>query len=105
MRRVGITPEEEREALRAWATWTDAEKFEFLDAWDNLRDSEIRAMLAEGRSEAPYVSWDGVPDGTVDDVLDWVGEDADRATLALAAEVARQKPRKTVLAALEALTG
>lgn len=105
MRRVGITPAEEQEALRAWAEWSDEEKFEFLDAWDNLRDDEIRAMLDEGRTDAPYVSLTDVPNGTVDAVLDWVGEDRARAAAALEVENDREAPRKTVLAALEALTG
>jgi hypothetical protein len=44
---------------------------------------------------------DGVPDGSAAQVLDWVGTDPDRAAQALAAEQARETPRKGVLSALE----
>lgn len=42
-------------------------------------------------------------DGTVADVLAWVGEDPQRAEQALAAESAKDKPRATLLAALAKL--
>jgi hypothetical protein len=51
----------------------------------------------------PDVNGDGVPDGTAKDVTDWVGDNPDRAVLALTAEHARDKPRTTVVAALEKL--
>jgi hypothetical protein len=51
----------------------------------------------------PDVDGDGVPDGTAKDVTDWVGDDPDRAVLALAFEQARDKPRTTLVAALEKL--
>lgn len=44
-----------------------------------------------------------VPDGTADDVLAWVGSDTERALAAIEAEENREKPRKTLLAKLEAL--
>lgn len=47
---------------------------------------------------------DGVPDGTAAEVLEWVGDDRDRAGAALLAETARDKPRTTLVAALEKLT-
>lgn len=49
------------------------------------------------------VDVDNPPDGTVDDVLDWVGDDVDRARLALAAEGERSHARSTLIAPLEAL--
>jgi hypothetical protein len=42
-----------------------------------------------------------VPDGTVEDVLDWVGDDRDRAQDALAAEQSKPTPRVTLVEALE----
>lgn len=48
---------------------------------------------------------DGVPDGNAKEVLDWVGEDRDRAAAALVAEATRDKPRSTLVAALEKLAG
>jgi hypothetical protein len=43
-----------------------------------------------------------VPDGTINEVLDWVGIDLDRAQRALDKEN-EGKPRKTLVAALESL--
>lgn len=48
---------------------------------------------------------DTVPDGTAQDVLSWVGDDKDRAAQALEAEHGRDKPRSTLIAALEKLAG
>lgn len=42
---------------------------------------------------------------TANEVLAWVGEDPSRAAEALAAEQARDKPRSTLLKALEKLAG
>lgn len=38
-----------------------------------------------------------VPDGPIADVLDWVGVDEDRRRAALAAELAADKPRKSLI--------
>jgi hypothetical protein len=47
---------------------------------------------------------DHVPDGTVAEVLGWVGDDRDRAQLALDAEGERSgPPRRTLVAQLETL--
>lgn len=43
----------------------------------------------------------GVPDGSANDVLAWVGDDPARAALAVEAEQKRDKPRSTLVAALE----
>jgi hypothetical protein len=48
---------------------------------------------------------DGVPDGTAKQVLDWVGEDRDRAAMALGAELGQEKPRSTLIGALEKQVG
>lgn len=44
-------------------------------------------------------------DGTIDDLMTWVGEDKDRAVQALDAEKAKDKPRSTVIKRLMVLTG
>jgi hypothetical protein len=44
-----------------------------------------------------------VPDGTVEQVLGWVGDDQARAAQALTAEQARDRPRSTLVARLEEL--
>lgn len=46
---------------------------------------------------------DEVPNAKAEVVLDWVSQDQERATRALAAEQARDKPRSTLIAALEQL--
>lgn len=48
------------------------------------------------------VDGDGVPDGNAAEIRDWVGEDRARAESALAAEQAREAPRTTLVAWLEA---
>jgi hypothetical protein len=48
-------------------------------------------------------SGDGVPAGSVDEVLRWVGDDRDKAGQALAAERGRERPRTGVTAPLEKL--
>jgi hypothetical protein len=47
---------------------------------------------------------DGVPDGSIAQVLDWVGSDLDKAALARAAESLKETPRKGLLDALEKLS-
>ena len=44
-----------------------------------------------------------LPDGTSKEVLDWVGDDTDRASAALEREQADPQPRKTLVAALKKL--
>lgn len=45
----------------------------------------------------------GVPDGTVEEVKDWVGDDPDRAQQALDAENARPTPRTSLVTHLEGI--
>lgn len=52
---------------------------------------------------APEVNSDEVPTGTVAAVLGWVGDDRERAARALEVESAAEKPRTTLVGALEAL--
>lgn len=47
---------------------------------------------------------DSVPTGSVDEVLAWVGEDADRALAVAEAERERSKPRSSLLEALAAVS-
>lgn len=50
------------------------------------------------------VDGDGVPDGSARQILDWVGEDPQRAAAAVTAEQGRDKPRAGLLAALAKLS-
>ena len=65
--------------------------------------------VGEDDGDAPEPGEDDVPDGPVPvdgtavDVLDWVGDDPERAAEALAAEQAKDKPRSTLVKQLEKL--
>lgn len=63
------------------------------------------APVVEQTDTTGDVTGDGVPDGTAKDVLDWVGSDQGRAARALEAERGRDKPRSTLIADLERLSG
>lgn len=62
------------------------------DCWDYVDDPDDRPA-----------SPDEVPDGNVDEILGWVGDDHDRARAALAAEQVKDKPRKGVTGRCEQL--
>lgn len=61
------------------------------------------AKKAEAPAPAPEPAADAVPEGSVDEVTAWVGQDKERAARALEAEKAKDKPRKTAVAELEAI--
>ncbi|MFG3709206.1 hypothetical protein ACGF7U_31370 [Micromonospora sp. NPDC047670] len=56
------------------------------------------------QTSRPGPDGDQVPDGSLDVVLQWVGGDPQRAQAALDAENDREKPRSTLVEALERLT-
>jgi hypothetical protein len=56
----------------------------------------------EGGAEDPKASDDDVPDGTIDEVKAWVGDDPDRAQRALESERAGQN-RTTLITYLESV--
>lgn len=120
LRRIGVTQEEVAEAERRWADMSDDERWEAQEALNALTDEELRGQLAEGRAErdeapapeavyapdaeASAVNPEDVPEGTVDAVLDWVGDDRARAAAALLAEQRREgDPRKTLVEPLQQL--
>jgi len=53
----------------------------------------------DGEGTPPYGE---VPDGSVETVLEWVGDDEDRASAALQVEQDKSTPRVTLINALEA---
>lgn len=57
----------------------------------------------ESGSDDGEPNGDDLPDGTVDEVKAWVGEDRARASIALGAELERTEPRSTLTAFLEKL--
>jgi hypothetical protein len=67
--------------------------------WKQVSDgSPVTSMEFTDEIESDGRAWD-VPDGTVADVLEWVGDDPDRANAALEAEESGKR-RKGVLDAL-----
>lgn len=73
---------------------------------DRVARGQLRLVNADGSAlidEPPVPVSDDVPTGTAAVVLGWVGESPERAVRALEAEQATEKPRKTLVAALEAL--
>lgn len=76
---------------------------------DRVGRGELRLVnedgtpIAEPEAAKAAVDSDEVPAGSIAVVLAWVGEDRDRAIRALDAEQASEKPRKSLVTALEAL--
>lgn len=68
----------------------------FVPPVEDLEDLVEAEADTEGADE-------DVPDGSIDDVLAWVADDPGRARVALAAELDRPKPRKTLVEDLEDL--
>lgn len=72
-------------------------------------DEDAEALAAAlaapegGLDEAPEPPGELDIDATAADVLDWVGDDPERASEALAAEQAKDKPRSTLVKQLEKL--
>lgn len=71
-------------------------------------DEAAEAEEAEGTEEeaedTEEESGDEVPDGTVDEVKEWVGDDPEKAQKALDAENESDTPRSTLVDHLEGLT-
>lgn len=121
LRRAGLRVEEEQFVYEAWDRMGPADRTEWYETvMSNLDTDELRRQIEELRAtgwsqpiadETPAVvadespGVDEVPDGTVDQVLEWVGDDVTRATAAIAAEQTRHDPpRKTLLEPLEDLS-
>lgn len=73
-----------------------------------LAKGDVARVNADGTpwvapAPEPEADPNDVPVGTVAAVLGWVGDDRDRAARALEAETATEKPRTTLVRALEAL--
>lgn len=69
----------------------------------NATFSEGQA-LPNNRLDEVAKNGDEVPDGNADAVLDWVGDDRDRAQKALDAEKDRENPRSTLISKLKKVT-
>ena len=69
----------------------------------STRDKPDTSKQEAPKQEAPKQeqSPNKVPDGTVDEVTSWVGDDAGKARKALSAEKKSDDPRSTLIEALE----
>jgi hypothetical protein len=68
---------------------------------DEQSDTDETAEDSDDTDDESSNESQDVPDGTVQDVKDWVGDDPDRAQAALAAENEKDEPRVTLVDWLE----
>lgn len=100
--RAGATDEQLLDLATAHAAWPVEQQAAEGTRIDSVSDWDLADELA-GRRRA-----DQAPDpsaGNVQDVLDQVGDDPEKARAALDAEQASDKPRVTLVAKLEAIAG
>jgi hypothetical protein len=64
---------------------------------------DLDVDLVDDAGDVGDLDGDGVPDGPIREVLEWVAGDPGRAELATAAEEGRDSPRATLLAELAAI--
>lgn len=102
LRRRGVRVATDAEA----AAWRDRRA---APATEPEPEGEPEGHEPEGETpeepEKEEVEDETPPEGNAETVLGWVGDNPDRAELALAAEHGRDKPRSTLVAKLVALTG
>ena len=69
----------------------------------SVKDKPAEKSKAKTKAapEKPKADPNVVPDGTTEEVLDWVGDDRDKAERALAKEREDEKPRVTLVEPLE----
>lgn len=78
---------------------------------DNVNMQETHDVVTKGLEESQTVTeitphldhHSDVPEGNVEGVMTWVGDDKDRAKAALESEEEAEKPRKTLVAKLKEL--
>jgi len=64
---------------------------------------EVDEDPQEEPSDEPTEESEGVPDGNVSDILDWVGDDKDRAREALDVERGKERPRASLVKQLNTI--
>jgi hypothetical protein len=95
-----VTKEIDVKAAKDWDDEEAALNIKYLR--DRGRDAEADEAVA-ARGGEPSASGEGVPSGTVDEVLAWVGDDTERAKQALDAEEESEKPRVSLMDSLESM--
>jgi hypothetical protein len=91
------------EEILAWVNEDSDRAALALDAEEALPGDPRSALVIALEDIIAAPTEADVPDGTVQEVLDWVGFSVLRATVALAVENAAQTPRSTLVTALEAI--
>lgn len=98
---AGASPDVIAEAQETWSTFTEEERWQATDAMNALSNAELADYIATGPPQGSSGASEAVPEGTVEDVLAWVGDDPARASAALRFEHGREHVRKTLVEALE----
>ena len=83
-------------------TLPDGSRVEPGETTSSVPSHDVAWLLAAGYIEPADGAKSDVPDGTKDEILDWVGDDPERAAAAYRAEESG-KGRKTVFEALSGL--
>lgn len=91
----GKTPQQPKMEENKDTSATTHNDSEVVDVDTTPRGTEI-----EDTTKKPLLE---VPDATAEGVLDWVGDDKDKAAAALEKEKSQSKPRKSLVAKLEAV--
>lgn len=70
---------------------------------EETQELELTVPEGEGTTNEPEnnENTEEVPEGNISEITDWVGDDKDRAQLALDAENGQDTPRKTLVKHLE----
>ena len=74
-----------------------------LDKPVEIKEELVEMQEVEKEDAPVVVEEDTVPEGTVKEILAWVGDNKDRAILALEAENVKESPRKGLVSSLEEL--
>lgn len=95
LRRLGATDEQVEALQQELALLSNTDKRDQLRALARLSDDEVREGLEWSVEDGKPVDDEPVPAGTIAEVLNWVGESAERARRAL--EVERAGRNRTSL--------
>lgn len=100
---LGVSADDLDEVRAQWESATPEERATLAA----MTDDQLRADLADVEAEWTYhhepAAVSAPTDGAARDILNWVGDDPVRASIALEAEQSRPKPRSSLIAKLRAV--
>lgn len=106
LRAAGATDAEVNEAVRLWGQMSEEDRWKATDYYNSLTLDELAELIEEGRNEdAALTDSPTPPEGTVAEVRIWIGDDPDRARMALEAEHKRERVRSSVTGYAEEVIG